>query len=241
MAYSRPCKKCGETFQPTGKLSWVCENCKKIISKELHDKRRATNKKKTEGYKVEYFANKQKLDEIRDNVTIQKWKILSRNYKLGKRIWGVKFTREKLAEDLDLPYATALRCLSLDRCNERNWELYKQGKISSFKLAMICSLKNYEFQDKIVDIVIKDEISTSQIKELNVDNIKDMNVVRHELAIAKGYSRENSAYSNFKIWINRGERFMKMNPCALPKDKIEDIKLELKKLKKDIKEYIEIM
>jgi len=201
-----------------------------------------TLKKKTQErkakYKIQYFSNKEELDKLRDNITLHRWKILSKNYNLGKRIWGTAFSKLRLSEDMDIPNTTVCRCLALDKINERNWALNKEGKISVFKLAMIASLKNHQFQDQIVDIVISDKLSTCAIKEFRINNVRDMNEVRHRLAVDKGYSRKDSAYVNFRTWIDRGDRFLKMGKSNLPDAKVKEIETELLKLKIEIIEFI---
>lgn len=146
MVFKRPCIKCEKLFQPTGKFQRLCDDCR--------------NKPKKHQLERSYFNNKIELDKLRDNITLKKWKILSKAYKQGKKIWGSRFTRERLAIDMDTPYTTTLRCLSLDRANKRSWKLVKEEKLSVFKLAMICQSKSITYQDEIVDMVIEDNLST---------------------------------------------------------------------------------
>lgn len=240
MSLRRPCTLCNDYFQPAGKSGKFCESCLKKRKVERSKRIGKISSKTKEDKKKQYFLGKEELDKIRDNATLQKWKILSKNLKLGKTIWVGRFTMEKLAEDMGMPYTTVQRCLSLDRCNERNWALHKEGKITSFKLAMICSLKNNKLQDRIVDAVIEDNLSTCQIKEFKVDNIKDMNKVRHKLAVEKGYSCSGSAYIHFNNWINRGRIFILMDKEKLPKARIPELEKNLKGLKKLIDQYIKL-
>jgi len=220
----RPCKKCGEMFLPTGEYQKQCEVCR-------YSKHNAQLEKG-------YFKMKEELDEIRDNITLKKWKILSKAYSYGKKIWGFDFTREKLAFDMDMPYTTVYRCLSLNKANSRSWEFVRKKKISVFKLAMICQSKNVMYQDKIVDMVVQDNLSTYQIKSLKVNNLKDINKERHRLACENGYSRKSSAYYNFSAWVRRGKLFLLMDKEYLPDEKIDDLKSDLKDLIKRINKYI---
>jgi len=188
--------------------------------------------------KTKYFAQKELLNAILDDVTLKRWKVLSKAYKLGKEIWGFKFTRERLADDMDIPSTTVIRCLSLDRANKRTWDLIKQKKLSVFKAAQICMSKNRTYQDEVVDMTIEDNLSTYQIKSLKINSLKDVNKERQRIACEAGYSRKSSAYSNFQHWIERGKIFMAMNKKHLPKDKLPEIKTNLKELNVKIKEYI---
>jgi len=226
--FNRPCKRCDETFTPTSKENWICEKC---------NKRNKRTKDKTK-LKVKYFAKKEQLNKLRDNATLENYKILSEAQKLGKQIWNSHFTLTKLAEDMDIPYTTVHRCMALSRASKSEWKLVKDKKLSVFKLAMICSLKNKAYQDEIVKMVVNDKLSTYQIKTLTINQIEDVNVERHRLAIEKGYSRERAAYYSFNNWINRGKLFLIMDIDKLPKDKVPVIKEELGKLGKKIKSYL---
>lgn len=194
--------------------------------------------KTKEQLKKEYFNSKKKLDKLRDNITLKKWKILSEAYIIGKEIWGRKFTIEKLAFDMEMPMTTVLRCLSLDRASKRSWDLVKEGKLSAFKLAMICQSKSHMYQDEITDMVVKDKLSTYQIKTIKVRGIEDVNEERHRLACENGYSRKSSAYTNFTKWADRGKIFLLMNRSHLPENKKDEVISKLKKLNKNIEIYL---
>ena len=235
--FTRPCKRCNETFTPTGRENWICEKCNKMNQRRKTNNK--TNNKTNDKLKEkQYFKQKILLDAIRDDVTLKRWKVLSKAYKLGKSIWGNKFTVVRLAEDMGTPYSTVQRCLSLNKANKRTWALIKAKKISVFRVALILQTKCITYQDKIIDLVIEDNLSTYQIKTLKIDQIEDVNVERHRLAIENGYSRERSAYYSFNNWIDRGKIFLLMDIDKLPKDKVPVIKEELEKLNKGIKLYL---
>ena len=234
----RPCEDCQEYYTPNTTSGKLCEDCLKKRRIKAVAKSNERFKDIKDGHKQEYFLNKSKLDELRSNVTLEKWKLLSINYKLGKKIWGASFTRERLAYDMDMPYTTVLRCLSLDKASEKSWEKVKSGKLSVFKLAMICSRNKLKYQDEIVDMVITSNLSTYKIKDLKVEQVSDISKEKHRLATEDGYSRKSSAYLHFSNWIERGDRFMKMKPTQLSEDKIDEIKNGLKILNKKINEYL---
>lgn len=191
--------------------------------------------------KKQYLELKKKLDEIRSDVTLQKWKVLSKAYKLGKKIWGHSFSERKLSDDMDIPYTTCKRCLSLNRANKRTWKLIKEKKISAFKVAMICSEKSKYFQDEIINIVIRDNLSTCDISNLKINDVEDVNVERHRIAVEKGYSRMDSAYSQMKNWITRGLVFIKLSPDRIPQNKHKDVIENLIKLNHEISLFIKKM
>lgn len=188
--------------------------------------------------KKQYTESREQLLKMRDNITLKRWKVLSKAYKIGKKIWGTKFTREQLAEDMDMKYTTTLRCLSLDRVNKRNWKLIDKGKISVFKVAQICQSKSITYQDEIVDLVIKENYSTYQITTLKVRSFGDINKEKHRLATENGYSRKESAYRNFNMWIDRGHLFLLMDKKHLPEKKHKEIMDKLKKINRDISFYL---
>jgi len=191
-----------------------------------------------ENLKIKYKKEKEKLDEIRSDATIKKWKILSNAYKIGKQIWGNHFTRQRLAFDMEIPLSTVLRCLALDKANKRTWSLINEGKISAFKVAQICQSKNNHYQDEVVDMVIENNVSTYNIRKIKIKCLSDINKERHRLACERGYSRKSSAYENFNHWIMRGQLFMMMNKEYLPKSKIKELNESLKELKIKIDNYI---
>lgn len=240
--YDRPCKRCNEMYEPDSKGGVICSNCNKITQKVKEKKlmRKKLNKNK-EKWKVIYYEKKQQLDKIRDNITLQNYKILSEALKIGRKIWGTNFTIVTLSNDMDIPYTTVKRCLSLNRANKKSWKLVEEGKLSVFKLAMICALKSITYQDEIVKIVVEENLSTYAIKGIYIDSIEDVNKERHRLAVEKGYSRKSSAYHNFNNWIDRGKLFLLMNTENLPDSKIESIKQGLKDLDNRIKTYLELL
>ncbi len=193
---------------------------------------------KKETLKRHYFKSKEQLDKLRDNITLKRWKILSEAYKIGKEIWGSKFTKAKLSDDMEMPVTTVLRCLALDKANKKSWDLVNEGKISVFKLAMICYTKSQTYQDEIVNLVIEDNLSTYQITELKIKNLKDINKERHRIACEQGYSREFTAYSGFCRWLDRGRLFLLMKKEHLPDNKISELEKRLLELNKNIERYI---
>jgi len=192
----------------------------------------AANKKK-------YFASREEIDEIRSNETLLKWKVLSKANKLGNYIWGKEFNIKKLADDMGLPITTTKRCLSLDKATKNSWERVRLKEISAFKLAMICMLKGNSFQDEIVDAVITQKLSTSQIKNFKHNNIADVTKWKHEKAIEQGYAREETAKRALHNWIDRGRLFLLMPITSVGKSYKKEIMDELKLLHLKLGRYIE--
>lgn len=171
-----------------------------------------------------YFENKKALDAVRADATLSKWKILSENKRLGKKIWGKNFSIIRLAKDMEMPFSTVRRCLALDKATKQTWALINNGELSAFKAAMICQLKNNGFQDEVVAAVVKDNLSTYQIKSFKPKNVADVNEWRHQKAVEKGYSRQEGAYKSISIWVQRGHRFLLMPLASVgPKRKEETL------------------
>lgn len=151
-----------------------------------------------------YNGLKKQFIIVDDNETIGKWKILSKAYKLGKDIYGQKFSVVKLSYDFDIPYTTCKRVLSLDKTNKRTWNLIHEGKISAFKVAQICMSRNIKYQDQLVDLIIKKRFSTTDIKNIRMtkDGL-DVKTARLEKAVKEGYSRKSSAFKGLKDTVYR--------------------------------------
>ena len=188
--------------------------------------------------KRKYNKEKEKLDQIRSDVTVKKWEVLSRAYSIGKQIWGRRFTKQRLASDMEIPLTTVLRCLALDKANKRTWKLINDDKISAFKVAQICMNKCKAYQDEMVDMTIEGNLSTYQITSIKIRDFDDVSKEKHRLACENGYSRKSSAYANFQHWIERGKIFMMMDKKHMPEDKMPEIKKSLKELNLMIDKYV---
>lgn len=171
-----------------------------------------------------YDKLKKNFNVVNDNETIAKWKILSKAYKLGKDIYGQHFTIVKLSYDFQIPYATAKRVLSLDRANKRTWELINSGEISAFKVAQICMNKSIKFQDQIVDIVIEQNLSTYQIRDLRIkEGGLDVKTVRLEKAVQQGFTRKETAFKSLKDTVKRMIRLLDIPADGFSDKKIPEI------------------
>jgi len=187
----------------------------------------------------EYFKNKGELDAINSDITLLKWEILSRANKQGKEIWGKSFTTFRLSKDMGVPLTTVKRCLALDKATSKTWSFIRQKKVSAFKAAMVCQLKSNVFQDDIINVVIKDNLSTYQIKSFKPKNINDVNKWRHQKAIEKGYSRQDVAFRYFNSWISRGSVFLLMPISSVGPNKKKQILDSLKLLHTKLGIYLQ--
>jgi ribosomal protein L32 len=61
--YLRPCRKCDELFKPASKYTYLCDDCKKIVSKERASNSKKANKK---------IAKSKELGKIKTKVACPK-------------------------------------------------------------------------------------------------------------------------------------------------------------------------
>ena len=104
----------------------------------------------------EYESLKLDFEKALDSETLRKYRILSKAYKIGKKINGTRFSIRQLSFDFNCPMSTCKRVLSLDRANRNTWQLIKEKKITAFKAAMVLATKDTTFQDEVINMVIKD-------------------------------------------------------------------------------------
>lgn len=187
----------------------------------------------------EYEALKKQYYRIEDDETIKKWKVLSKAYKIGKEIYGHTYSVSTLSIDFDIPYTTAKRVLSLDKANKNTWKLINSKKISAFKAVQVLMTKNTQEQDKFIEKVIQDNLSTYQIKKLKVYGGKDDKIIRLEEAVEKGFSREDAAYRSIIQGINKLSILMDIDIKKLPENKIPDLIDALDTLQIKIKKKVE--
>jgi hypothetical protein len=183
----------------------------------------------------EFKRLKRQFFEIDTDETLKKWKILSKAYELGKKMHGSEYSIFKLSEDFDFPYTTAKRILSLNHATKQSWDLINQGKISAFRVAQICMTKNHKYQDEVVKMVIKDNLSTNQVKKLRIDSRGDIKEARLTTALEKGFSRKDVAYRSLKDTLHRLNRLLTIEKEELPESK----RIELVGLMKSVKELLE--
>jgi hypothetical protein len=211
----------------------------------LNDYKKAVNIKsnnsnlKNKTHLIEQYSKlKKEYQKIDDDETLKKYEILSKANKLGKKIYGVHYSIAAMAIHFDIPYTTCKRIMSLERANERTWKLIYSKKISAFKVAQICLTKNYTKQDNIVDAVIKDNLSTYQIKRLDVQNKNKFKEERLNMVLERGFSRQDVAYKSLIETITRLNKLLDTNKTAFPTKKIPDIIESLEDLKDKIEHKI---
>jgi len=171
--------------------------------------------------------------------TLRKFKILSEAYKLGKQIYGrSNFSIFRLSYEFEVPYSTAKRILSLEKANKNTWKKIKEKKITSFKASMILLKKKNHYQDEMIDMVIKDNLSTYQIRSLNIENLQDIKKERLRIAVENGFARSTTAYISFYNTLSRMNELLSLGLGYLPKNKLPELKDKLLELPPKIKEYV---
>jgi hypothetical protein len=203
-----------------------------------------TEEKKDEEPKKNLIEKYKRLQKeflkIDNDETLKKWKVLSKAYKIGKEIYGQDFSVLKLSQHFEIPYTTCKRVLSLDKSTQKTWKLIREKKISAFKVAQINLTRNIKYQDQIVDAVITDNLSTSQIKDIRVTE-KGLNVkeLRLEKAIKEGYARVNTAYKSLRDTTKRMIRLLDIDKKNLPESRISEIIEFLDELQAKINKVIQ--
>lgn len=189
---------------------------------------------------VAYNKLKAQMDSQRNSETLKKFYILKKAYSLGIKIYGRNhFSIVRLALDFEIPITTVKRVLSLSKANKRTWKLIKSKKISSFKVAMALLKKDTTYQDEIVDLIIKDKLSTYQINSLNIRKLSDIKKERLRISIDNGFARASTAYLSLKSTLDRLEELLQLDLKYLPAKKFPELKMKLEKLNQDIENYLE--
>lgn len=174
----------------------------------------------------EYKNLKKEFIKVKHDQTLHKWKILSRAYKLGKQIQKEKYSINVLCKDFEVPRTTVKRILSLDKANDKTWEKINTEKISSFKAAQVLMSYDTLLQDKIIDKVIKNDLSTYQIKMIRME----------DKITFSDTSRKHRNFQKFQSHIKKTNLFLDMNAGAfssvdlvLLKEQLEDLKYKINK------------
>lgn len=180
---------------------------------------------------------KQELENIRSDVTLKKYEILNKAYKIGKKIHGRNYSYFRLSFDFEVPYTTVKRVCSLDKANFNTWKLIKGKKISSFKVAQIIHQHGSTYQDELIKLTIENNLSTYGIRELRCNSLSDIKKLRLKIAVNNGFARQSVAYNAFNYTIERMKTLMTIKSGDLPKSKIPRLEKDLKKLIIDIEKF----
>lgn len=171
--------------------------------------------------------------------TLRKFEILNEAYKLGKKIKGIHYNYRVLSLDFEIPYTTCKRILSLRKANKITWSLIKSGKITSFKAAMVLHQKDVTYQDELIDLVIKQKLSTYDIKNLKDGSLHEVKQNRLRIARQKGFARADVAFMSFERYINSLNEMLLLDVDYLPKKKIPLLKRKIKSVSKNINSFLE--
>jgi len=192
--------------------------------------KRVTNKR--------YEQLKKQYQDHLSSETLRKFNILNEAFEIGRKLKGRSYTYVTLSLDFELPYSTCKRILSLRKANDRNWKLIEEKKISAFKVAMILLQKDITYQDELIELVIENNLSTYDIKNLKDGSLKEVNDNKLKVAVEKGFARKSVAYYSFKTYMERLNAMMLINIDNLPENKLPDLKVELTKTSKNINKFI---
>jgi hypothetical protein len=186
----------------------------------------------------EYESLKKQFYKIDTDETLKKYYILSKAHKLGKKIYGAHYSIAAMAVHFDIPYETCRRIMSLERASKKIWKKINSGELSAFKAAQICLTINKDMREEIVDTVVKDNLSTYQIKRIDLPNKGKIKKERLKISVEKGFSRQDSAYRSISDTIERMNILLESKKENFPENKIPELILKLKKLSNHIEDKI---
>lgn len=185
-----------------------------------------------------YLELLKQYSSIDDSQTLAKYKILKEAYSLGIQLYGNSYTQSRLSDELDVPYTTVKRIMSLSKANKLTWKKIKQKKISVFRVAYILSTKDVTYQDEIIDMCIEKGLSTYDIKKMRINDYKDVEKARLQIAVEKGFARKDTAYLSLKRSIDRLYTLLDLSKEDLPEKKLVQINQKLINLKNKIDKFI---
>jgi len=199
------------------------------------------NEEQKKSLRIKYKKLRTAMGNHKDSETLRKFKILNEAFDIGKKLYGNHFTRHRLALDFEIPWTTTIRILALRKANNNTWKLIDDKKISVFKVTMILQTKSITYQDEIVDMVIKNDLSTYDIKKIRVNDYKDIDKERIRVAVERGFARQYSAYTAFNNTIKRLSELCLLEAKHLPKKKINKLRKDLVIVRNKIDGYIEVL
>jgi len=195
------------------------------------------NQNKEELIKV-YDGLKRMMSEELHSETLRKYNILSQAFKIGKKIHGSYFTKQQLSKDFEIPYTTINRILSLDKANEKTWDRINSGKITSYKAAQVLMQKNVYLQDKLIEVVIEDNLSTYQIKNMKDKSLEDIKQDRLRRAVKDGFARKETALFSFNATLGKLKQLLLLKKEYLPKNKLPELRRNLVRVREMLDSYI---
>ncbi len=185
--------------------------------------------------KEEYENLKKKMEFARSKFTIENFRILNRAYEIGKNLYGNNlFGYKQLAKDFKMGSTTVSRIMNLKKANKRTWKLIEQGKLGSHKVALILARRSRHFQNEVVDMVIKYNLSTKEITKIKTDDLDVLNDERRRIATERGFSQRQNAFRSIEAVLTRLPEVMRISPDFIPNTKI-------KTLKEMVEEAIELL
>jgi hypothetical protein len=189
-------------------------------------------------FQLKYKLLISKYCSIEDNETLRKYKILKELFVIGKKMHGYRFNLHKMSDDLDVPYTTVKRIMSLNKANKNTWKLIKENKITAFRVAYILSTRDNTYQDELINLAIEKNLTTYDIKKLRLKDYKDIEKARLSIAVEKGFARRDTCYNSFISTLTRFDDLFMIDKEQLPEKKIPILAKKLNQLKDDIPKFL---
>lgn len=164
-------------------------------------------KKNKEQLAKRFAQLKEELSEVQSSETLNKYYILNEAYKIGRTLHGDDYSLARLSYDMECPYTTVKRVLSLQKASKDDWKLIKSGKIGAHKVAQILMQVDNEIAPEVIQTAVDENWSTSAIKKYRHGDIKAMKL---KMAVHQGFSRQETAMKSFQDTIRRLEELFKL-------------------------------
>jgi len=103
------------------------------------------------------------MTSLNNNHALDYYKIVKEASEIGFEIFGVNFSQQKLSVDFGISRKSVGRCLALNNMNKKTQKLVETGKISASKILPILFNSNQDYQNEIIQKIMKDNITQEQI------------------------------------------------------------------------------
>lgn len=169
----------------------------------------ATNyaKKNKEQLSKRFAELKKELGEEQGAETLNKYYILNEALKIARTLHGKDYSIARLSYDMECPYTTVKRVLSLQKATKDDWALIKSGKIGAHKVAQILMQVDNDKAESVIRLAVDEGWSTSKIKKYRHGDVKTMKL---KAAVYDGFARQDVAMKSFQDTIKRLEELFKL-------------------------------
>lgn len=193
------------------------------------------NKENKERLKGRFEELKKELSEVSSSSTIQKYQILSEAFKIGKVLHGRDYSLARLSYDMEVPYTTAKRVMSLSKATKEQWAMIKSKRIGAHKVAQILMSVDNDLAPDVMKLAIDKGWSTSMIKKYRHGNIRD---IKLKASVEKGFADKWGAMNAVKTTTERLNQLLDLDVSSFPYDKREKLRFMLVDTRNKINSFL---